>query len=256
MFELSLTGGIVRYGQTIKIFFRNQKKFYKEPHLTHPPIKTYRFTGEAFSEGVETHELDGVIVRIYSPEKTLADCFKSRNKVGLDTVVEAVRFYRERKPVQVDELMRYAAICRVKKIIRPLPRGDSLMARNTKNTAASVHQRLLDKARESARPFNEFLQHFAIERFIYRLSRESACGPIHSQGGLDVFGVERTGSRPAMDIDLLGESTTASNGKHHRREVPGHGEARHPEQPDEGFLRRLVAVPPVRLQRGDAIRGA
>ena len=91
----------------------------EEPRLTHPPIKTYRFTGQAFSEGVETHELDGVIVRIYSPEKTLADCFKFRNKVGLDTVLEAIRFYRERKPVQVGDLMRYAGICRVKKIIRP-----------------------------------------------------------------------------------------------------------------------------------------
>jgi predicted transcriptional regulator of viral defense system len=91
----------------------------EEPRLDHPPIKTYRFTGEAYTEGVETHELDGVFVRIYSPEKTLADCFKFRNKVGLDSAVEAVRFYRERKRVKVDDLMRYAAICRVKKIIRP-----------------------------------------------------------------------------------------------------------------------------------------
>ena len=91
----------------------------EEPRLDHPPIKTYRFTGEAYTEGVETHELDGVIVRVYSPEKTLADCFKFRKKVGLDTAVEAVRFYRERKHVKVDDLMRYAAICRVKKIICP-----------------------------------------------------------------------------------------------------------------------------------------
>ena len=91
----------------------------EEPRLDYPPIKTYRFTGEAFTEGVETHELDGVSVRVYSPEKTLADCFKFRNKVGLDTAVEAVRFYRERKRVKVDDIMRYAAICRVKKIIRP-----------------------------------------------------------------------------------------------------------------------------------------
>jgi predicted transcriptional regulator of viral defense system len=91
----------------------------EEPRLYHPPIKIYRFTGEAYTEGVEPHKLDGVIVRIYSPEKTLADCFKFRNKVGLDTVVEAVRFYRDRKRVKVDDLMRYAAICRVKKIIRP-----------------------------------------------------------------------------------------------------------------------------------------
>ncbi|MCP4682580.1 MAG: transcriptional regulator [Desulfobacterales bacterium] len=91
----------------------------EEPRLDHPPIKTYRFSGAAFTQGVEVHELDGVSVRIYSPEKTLADCFKFRNKIGLDTVMEAVRFYRERKRVKVDDLMRYAEICRVKKIIRP-----------------------------------------------------------------------------------------------------------------------------------------
>ena len=91
----------------------------EEPRLEHPPIKTYRFTGQAFTAGIETHELDGVSVRIYSLEKTLADCFKFRNKIGLDTAVEAVRFYRERRSVKVDALMRYATICRVEKVIRP-----------------------------------------------------------------------------------------------------------------------------------------
>ena len=91
----------------------------EEPRLDHPPIKTYRFTGPAFTEGVETQKLDGIGVRIYNPEKTLADCFKFRNQLGLDTVVEAVRFYRERRNIRVDDLMRYAGICRVKKIIRP-----------------------------------------------------------------------------------------------------------------------------------------
>ena len=91
----------------------------EEPRLDHPPIKTYRFSGEAFTKGVEAHELDSVSVRIYSPEKTLADCFKFRNQVGLDTVVEAIRFYRERRNIKVDDLMRYAGICRVTKIIRP-----------------------------------------------------------------------------------------------------------------------------------------
>lgn len=61
----------------------------EKPRLDYLPIKTYRFTNEAFTEGVETHELDGVSVRIYSLEKTLADCFKFRNKIGLDTAVEA-----------------------------------------------------------------------------------------------------------------------------------------------------------------------
>ena len=91
----------------------------KEPRLDYPPMKIYRFSGKAFTEGVEIHELDGVSVRIYNPEKTLADCFKFRNQLGLDTVLEAVRFYRERGGIKVDDLMRYAEICRVRKTIRP-----------------------------------------------------------------------------------------------------------------------------------------
>lgn len=91
----------------------------EEPRLDHPPIRTYRFTGKSFTMGVENHKLDNVSVPIYSPEKTLADCFKFRNKIGLDTVLEAIRFYRERKNVKVDDLMRCAEICRVDKIIRP-----------------------------------------------------------------------------------------------------------------------------------------
>jgi predicted transcriptional regulator of viral defense system len=89
------------------------------PRLEYPPIKIYWISGQAYSAGVETHELDGVSVRIYSPEKTLADCFKFRNKIGLDTAVEAVRFYRERRRVNVDALMRFAGICRVEKVMRP-----------------------------------------------------------------------------------------------------------------------------------------
>jgi len=91
----------------------------EEPRLEHPPIRTYRFSGRAYSEGVENYEVDDFAVRIYSPEKTLADCFKFRNRVGLDTAIEAIRFYRERKQVNVEALMHYAAICRVNKIIRP-----------------------------------------------------------------------------------------------------------------------------------------
>lgn len=91
----------------------------EEPRLDHPPIMTYRFSSQAFASGVEAHELDGVRVNIYSAEKTLADCFKFRNKIGLDTAVEALRLYRERRSIKVNDLMRYAEICRVGKIIRP-----------------------------------------------------------------------------------------------------------------------------------------
>jgi len=95
------------------------KRGAEEPRIDYPPVKTYRFTGEAFTAGKDVYDLDGVSVGIYSPEKTLADCFKFRNKIGLDTVIEAIRFYRDRKKIKVDDLMRYATVCRVKKTMQP-----------------------------------------------------------------------------------------------------------------------------------------
>jgi len=89
------------------------------PRLKHPPVRIFWFTGEAFTEGIETPKVDGVQMRIYSPEKTVVDCFKYRNKIGLDTAVEALKLYRERKRIKVNELIRYARICRVEKVMRP-----------------------------------------------------------------------------------------------------------------------------------------
>lgn len=91
----------------------------EEPRIGHPPLRTYRFRGRAFTEGVETHEIDGIGMRIYGPEKTIADCFKFRARIGLDTALEAIRYYRERNAVNADLLMRHASICRVARVIRP-----------------------------------------------------------------------------------------------------------------------------------------
>lgn len=79
------------------------------------------------------------------------------------------------------------------------------MARNIKNTPASVHQRLLDKAKESSRPFNELLQYFAIERFIYRLSKSPHADRFILKGALMFPAWSGSTSRPTMDIDLLGK---------------------------------------------------
>ncbi len=89
------------------------------PRLDYPPIRVFRFSGKAFSEGIAIQRVDGVPVRIYEPEKTLADCFKYRNKIGMDTVLEALRLYREKRRINVEALMRYASICRVSNVIRP-----------------------------------------------------------------------------------------------------------------------------------------
>ena len=89
------------------------------PRIDHPPIWVFWYTGAAFTEGIDTHVLDNTSVRIYSPEKTLADCFKYRNKIGLDTAVEALRLYRQRMRLKAEDLVRFARICRVEKVMRP-----------------------------------------------------------------------------------------------------------------------------------------
>jgi len=89
------------------------------PRIDFPPVRTFRFSGSAFTEGVERHKVDSVTLRVYSREKTIADCFKFRNKIGLDTCVEALRRYRESRGFNPDALLSFAAICRVKQVMRP-----------------------------------------------------------------------------------------------------------------------------------------
>lgn len=89
------------------------------PRVDYPPIRVHRFSETALKEGVETHQIDGVSVSIYCPEKTLADCFKFRNKLGMDIVLEALKFYKARKKFNLEKLIKYARVCRVEKIMRP-----------------------------------------------------------------------------------------------------------------------------------------
>ena len=89
------------------------------PSLDFPPIRVYRFSKESYPRGVETHLIDGVCVRIYGPEKTLADCFKFRNKIGMDVVMEAFKLHKERNGFDLDALRNYARACRVDKVMRP-----------------------------------------------------------------------------------------------------------------------------------------
>ncbi len=89
------------------------------PSLDFPPIRVYRFSKESYLRGVETHLIDGVSVRVYSPEKTLADCFKFRNKIGMDVVLEAFKLHKERNGFDLGALRDYARACRVEKVMRP-----------------------------------------------------------------------------------------------------------------------------------------
>lgn len=89
------------------------------PQIGHVNVQVFRFSGAALTEGIETHAVDGVEVRVYCAAKTAADCFKYRNKVGLDVAIEALRDCLRQRKATVDDLVRYGRICRVERVMRP-----------------------------------------------------------------------------------------------------------------------------------------
>jgi predicted transcriptional regulator of viral defense system len=89
------------------------------PSLDYPPVEAHRFADKAYNSGIETHLIDSVPVRVYCAEKTLADCFKFRNKIGMDVVLEALKLYKKRKRFNPMLLLDYARICRVSMVMRP-----------------------------------------------------------------------------------------------------------------------------------------
>lgn len=90
-----------------------------QPSLKYPPLRVVRYTGAALTDGVGEHRREGRTVRVYSIAKTLADCFKYRNKIGLDVALEALRDAWRTRKVAMDELDRYARICRVQRVLKP-----------------------------------------------------------------------------------------------------------------------------------------
>jgi predicted transcriptional regulator of viral defense system len=91
----------------------------RSPRADYPPMRIVYFSGEALSYGVKEKKLEGMIVRVFDPAKTVADCFKFRNKIGLDVALEALRDCYRRKKATMDELFMAARVCRVARIMQP-----------------------------------------------------------------------------------------------------------------------------------------
>ena len=89
------------------------------PRTEYPQLRIIRFSGAALTEGVEQHMIDGITVRVTSVAKTIADCFKHRNKIGLDVALEALQDAWREKRVRIDDLWRYACMGRVANVMRP-----------------------------------------------------------------------------------------------------------------------------------------
>jgi len=91
----------------------------RRPRLDYPRLRVARFSGDALTQGVEEHRVEGVPIRIYTPAKTVADCFKYQNKVGIDVAVEALRDFSRKYRGRATELARFARICRVSRVMQP-----------------------------------------------------------------------------------------------------------------------------------------
>jgi predicted transcriptional regulator of viral defense system len=91
----------------------------RKPRLDYPRLRIVRFSGAALTEGIETHLVEGVNIRVYSAAKTVADCFKFRNKIGIDVAVEALKDFSRMHRGGANELARFARICRVTRVMQP-----------------------------------------------------------------------------------------------------------------------------------------
>lgn len=89
------------------------------PRLDHPPLRIVRFSAASLRHGVVTKRIDGTTVRVTSVAKTVADCFKFRNKIGLDVALEALREARRARLASADDLWRCALVDRVANVMRP-----------------------------------------------------------------------------------------------------------------------------------------
>jgi predicted transcriptional regulator of viral defense system len=89
------------------------------PQIDYPPLTMVQLNDESHAAGIEIHERDQAELRVYGVAKTIADCFKFRNKVGLDVALEALRDAHAKSKVTIDELWHFAQICRVANVMRP-----------------------------------------------------------------------------------------------------------------------------------------
>jgi len=89
------------------------------PKIDYPPVKMVQFTGAAYAEGVEVVERDQVKLKVYGVAKTIADCFKQRNKIGIDVALEALKDARAQQKVSANDLWYFAKVCRVANVMRP-----------------------------------------------------------------------------------------------------------------------------------------
>ena len=126
--SVSLTGSFVCYRRSVFTTSQHSGLFQvglaisdkaRLPKTDSPPLRIVRFSQKTLVYGVQEYRIEGVIVRIFSPAKTVADCFRYRNKIGLDVALEALRECRRKRRATSDQLWQAAKVCRVANVMRP-----------------------------------------------------------------------------------------------------------------------------------------
>lgn len=91
----------------------------RNPTLDYPPVNVYRFSDKTLSAGVDAKQFDGISVKVFNPAKTIADCFKFRNQIGLDVAIEALKRGVNEGKASYGDIVKYAKLCKVEKVIKP-----------------------------------------------------------------------------------------------------------------------------------------
>jgi len=91
----------------------------RRPKIDYPPLRIIRYSGTELPFGIKHRKIEGVKVSVFSPAKTVADCFKYRNKIGLDVAIEALRDCRQQRKATNDEIWEAAKVCRMSNVMRP-----------------------------------------------------------------------------------------------------------------------------------------
>jgi hypothetical protein len=172
------------------------------PKIVDVPFRAFRFSGKAFSEGIEEHIVQGVKLRVYCKAKTVADVFKYRNKLGLETAMEALKSLVNEPGIPCRRTVG---------LLQNLPRRENRdalpgSAAVTSNSTSRIVQ-LRRRAKESGRTVSEILQYHAMERFLYRLGQSKHRDAFVLKGAMLLRAWDKETARPTRDIDLLAYMT-------------------------------------------------
>ena len=148
--------------------------------------------------------MGGTPIRVFSVAKTVADCFRYRNKIGLDVAMEALQEVVRTRRASPAQIMEFARVDKVESAYQPLSDGVLLAAVTPTNLPASIRARLRNKADELGLSFDQVLQYYAMERFLFRLSKTRWADALIVKGAAMLRVWDGTVARPTRDIDFLG----------------------------------------------------